>query len=45
MYNINILYSGIAFADLTMALCFKFFDATTYNFCRVLATWLQVALI
>jgi len=32
---------GIALADLSMAACFKYLDANTYTFCRVLATWLQ----
>ena len=32
---------GIAVADLTMACFFKYLDASSYNFCRVLATWLQ----
>jgi hypothetical protein len=34
---------GIALADLTMACFFKYLDASSYNFCRVLATWLQVS--
>ena len=36
---------GIACADLTMAVFFKYLDAQSYNFCRVLATWLQVLLV
>ncbi|EKX48891.1 hypothetical protein GUITHDRAFT_105516 [Guillardia theta CCMP2712] len=33
--------TSIALADMAMALVFKFLDATSYNFCRVFATWLQ----